>query len=627
MFIKKRKIWFIALLVVFSCVFIGNKIILADSQEIIRDFRSTIVVNQDSSIEIKEAITYDFGLNLRHGIFRSVPYQYPLEDKTLVLDYKVESVQNEKGENIPYILYTEGNNFVLKIGSADKSVSGQRTYIISYIIKGAVNYFSDYDELFWNVTGNDWQIPIEYSGADFVLNDSFSGLSIEDFKTVCYTGALGSKKENCQIDKSSSARVIRTEAYNLKSKDGLTIVIGWPKGFVKEISKEYIANAGINNASLKNENIPQVVEIWSIIRYIFLSFPLIIFLVLFSIWWRTGRNPRAMRVIMAEYKAPSDISPAEAHIIVTEGAVKMGKMATATLIDLARRGYFIIKEQAKKILIFQSTDWKFIKTNKQNSSDVLNEYEKYLLETIFKDGDEVLLSGLKKVSSFTQYRKLKKNLEAVTRSLGNGLINKNLIPKNPFTLSKKMEKWQFIVSVIFLFIGLVFVYLIVSSGVSEIEKFIPDIVFIFIGYAFISIIFRIFIYIMPSLTDRGLEMKEKLKGFELFLKTVERDRVKFHFSPEAHPEKFADYLPYAILFGVEKQWAKLFKNISIATPQWYQGKDEININSVYIASNIFSMNSEMDSSFFASGSSAAGGSSGFGGGSGGGFGGGGGGSW
>lgn len=624
---RKRKIWFIALLVILSCVLIGNKITLADSQEIIRDFRSILVVNQDSSIEIKEAITYDFGSNLRHGIFRSIPYRYPLKDKTLVLDYEVKGVEDEKGRSIPYVVYTEDNNFVLKIGSANQLISGQRTYIISYIIKGAVNYFSDHDELFWNVTGNDWQIPIEYSEVDFILSDNFSDLSIEDFKVACYTGVLGSKKEDCQIDKSPSARVIRAEAYNLKSEEGLTIVIGWPKGFVQEISKRYIFPIDTKNVSLDTKDVPLVINAWFVVRYILFPFPLIVFIVLFSMWWKTGRNPRRMKVIMVEYEPPSDILPAEAHIIMTEGVVKMGKMATATLIDLARRGYFVIKEQPKKILIFQSVDWKFIKTNKQNPDDVLSKYEKYLLDTIFEKRDEVLLSTLKKVYSMARYKKLKKNLEAAISSLGESLIDKNLIPQNPFTFAKKMRKWQFIVSIIFLFIGLTSVFLIIGSGTSEIERFIPDLVCIFIEYFFITILFSIFIRIMPSLTHKGLEMKERLKGFELFLKTVERDRVKFHFSPEAHPEKFADYLPYAILFGVEKKWAKLFENISVATPQWYQGKEGVNVNSSYIALNLLYINSAIDSSFFASGSTAAGGGSGFGGGSGGGFGGGGGSSW
>ncbi len=624
MFIRKRKIWFIGLLVILSCLFIGNKSVLADNQEIIRDFRSTVIVNQDSSIEIKESITYDFNLNQRRGIFRSIPYRYELEDKILVLDYQVESVKDENGDNTQYVLNTKGNNFVLKIGSEHKLISGQKTYIIDYAIKGTVNYFSDYDELFWNVTGNNWQVPIEHAELDFVLSDNFSDLSIEDFKAVCYTGVLGSKEKNCQINKSPSARVISFEAYNLKPGEGLTVAIGWPKGFVQEITKRYILPTD-------TKNVPLVIKAWFVVRYIFLSFPLVVFIALFSMWWKTGRNPRGTRVIMAEYEAPSNISPAEAHIIITEGVVNMGKMATATLIDLARRGYFIIKEQSKKVLFFQSIDWRFVKTNKQNPADVLSEYEKYLLDTMFEDSDEVLLSSLKKISSIVRYKKLKKNLEVAICSLGKSLIDKDLIPQNPFTLTKKMRKWQFIVAFIFLLVNLIFAYLItnsvISSGVFAIERFIPDSVLIFIGYFSIIIMFLIFIRIMPSLTDKGLEIKEKLKGFKLFLKTVERDRVKFHFSPEAHPEKFADYLPYAILFGVEKQWAKLFQNISIATPQWYQGRERMNINSVYIASNILSINSEIGSSFFASGSFAASGGSGFSGGSGGGFGGGGGGSW
>ena len=132
---------------------------------------------------------------------------------------------------------------------------------------------------------------------------------------------------------------------------------------------------------------------------------------------------------------------------------------------------------------------------------------------------------------------------------------------------------------------------------------------------------------MPSLTEQGMQMKEKIKGFELFLKTVERDRVKFHFSPEAHPEKFAEYLPYAILFGVEKQWANLFKNIIAAIPDWYQGTQGTSLNSIIMVSRMQAINTALNSSFVATGHTAASGQSGFGGSSGGGFGGGGGGSW
>jgi uncharacterized membrane protein YgcG len=622
----KKRIYFITLLVILSLVFIGNNSALADSQEIIRNFESNILVKEDSSVEIQETINYDFGLNQRHGILRYIPFRYPLEDKVLILDYQVLSVQDEEKNNVEHNVHEEGDNFVVKIGSPNELISGQKTYIIRYLLKGVVNYFDDHDELFWNVTGNNWQVPIEHSAAYFALDNFFDEASLDDFQTICYTGILGSKESNCQIEKALSARVISFEAFNLGPKEGLTITIAWPKGFTPETERQYteITEGKIIqpiNLYTPSGEISLFGKFLFALQYLLFLFPLVLLIFLFNLWWKKGRNPRAMRSIMAEYEAPENLSPAEAHIIITEGSINLGKMATATLIDLARRGYFIIKEEQKKVLFFKSTDWKFIKTNKQKSEDVLNEYEKYLLDSVFEDQNEVYLSGLKKISSHSKQKKIRKELEKSQISLGKSLINKNLIPENPFVLTKKLKNWQIIIAGLFLLISF---FVGLWAGKPVFSLFIT-----FGGFSAIIIIFSIFIKIMPSLTDKGMEMKEKLKGFELFLKMVERDRVKFHFSPQAHPEKFAEYLPYAILFGVEKQWAKLFKDINAAIPQWYQGTQGTNINSVIIASSIRNINSGINSSFFAVGSVAASGGSGFGSGGsvGGGFGGGGGGSW
>ena len=144
------------------------------------------------------------------------------------------------------------------------------------------------------------------------------------------------------------------------------------------------------------------------------------------------------------------------------------------------------------------------------------------------------------------------------------------------------------------------------------------------------IMFAIFKSIMPCLTEYGMGIKEKLKGFKLFLSTVEKDRVKFHFSPQANPEKFADYLPYAIIFRVEKEWAKLFEGVGEASPSWYQGTGGVPVSAFYVASGLGKFNSSIRSSSLVSYSAAAAGRSGFsrgGGFSGGGVGGGGGSSW
>jgi uncharacterized membrane protein len=122
-------------------------------------------------------------------------------------------------------------------------------------------------------------------------------------------------------------------------------------------------------------------------------------------------------------------------------------------------------------------------------------------------------------------------------------------------------------------------------------------------------------------------MKERLEGFKMFLSVTEKDRVKFHVSPSAQPEKFADYLPWAIIFGVEKEWAGVFEGIELAQPDWYVGTWSGNFTALALANSLGSFSNSFNKT--AVGSTAAGGSSGFGGGgfSGGGFGGGGGGSW
>ena len=108
---------------------------------------------------------------------------------------------------------------------------------------------------------------------------------------------------------------------------------------------------------------------------------------------------------------------------------------------------------------------------------------------------------------------------------------------------------------------------------------------------------------------------------------AEKERIKFHNAPEKTPQLFEKHLPYAMVLGVEKKWAKQFENIYTAPPSWYEG-DFAAFNAVIFVNSLNSFDSHSRSALATSPSSAASGGSGFSGGSsGGGFGGGGGGSW
>ncbi|MFA6285716.1 MAG: DUF2207 domain-containing protein, partial [Parcubacteria group bacterium] len=143
-----------------------------------------------------------------------------------------------------------------------------------------------------------------------------------------------------------------------------------------------------------------------------------------------------------------------------------------------------------------------------------------------------------------------------------------------------------------------------------------------------GIIMLIFGYLMPAVTKKGAELKENILGFKDFLSVTETDRLKFHNAPEKNPEMFEKFLPYAMVLGVENEWAKQFEGIYNQQPSWYEDSSGRMFNAMILGNMISDFNSSAMTAMASQPSSAAGGGSGFsGGGGGGGFGGGGGGSW
>ena len=135
----------------------------AAGQEKINNFETEININQDGSINVKEMIAYDFGNEEKHGIFRDIPYKYKARGRTFKLRFSDFSVTDKNGNDIIFAVDNYKENKRIKIGDSDVYVSGMQHYIIEYQVKRALNFFDDYDELYWNVTGNDWITPIRQS--------------------------------------------------------------------------------------------------------------------------------------------------------------------------------------------------------------------------------------------------------------------------------------------------------------------------------------------------------------------------------------------------------------------------------------------------------------------------------
>ena len=185
-----RRIVFLVTLVI--SVLVWTKPLFAQS-ELISSFHSNIIISEDATVTITETVLYDFGTERRHGIFRDVPVIYEnTEGRKFRVSLSIQSVTDEEGRPYQYEVSSYGNDTRIKIGDPDKTVTGEHTYIITYTARGVITYFSDHDELYWNVTGNGWEVPIDRAEATIVFDTSIKERALPEVRVDCFTGAEGS---------------------------------------------------------------------------------------------------------------------------------------------------------------------------------------------------------------------------------------------------------------------------------------------------------------------------------------------------------------------------------------------------------------------------------------------------
>ena len=570
---KKISLLFTSFIFVGLFLFIGNV-----QAEEINNYSVNIKINEDSTIDIVEEIAYNFNELKKHGIFRYIPIKYTTNSGSR-RSIKIKDVNvSFDGKPVPFKKKKEGKNLNIKIGDKNKFVTGEHTYIISYTVSGAINYFDNHDELYWNVTGDDWPVNIQRS----IINlEAPHILKSESFK-----GSYGSVLP-CDIIDNSSSR-INFDCQVLNVGEGSTVVIGVEKGLLYK--------PGL------------LMRIWNIMLDNWILFlPIPVFIFMFRKWRLEGKDPEGRVTIIPYYGVVDDLSLGEASYVVH------GKLPTkdlsAMIIQMAIKGFIKI-EQVQEKGVFKSAEYLFHKITTSSdslSSSSLTSEELLLFNGLFSvtTGDTVSTKELKN-HFYTYIPKIKKEL------VDKALLNKYLIG-NPDKIVMKWVGYAFLFSFILFVSSVLFGMLAIISGI---------LVFIII------LGFGVF---MPSYTKRGVEVKEKLLGFKLYLKTAEKDRIEFHNAPETffkEPKNFEMFLPFAMIFGVEKEWAEQFKDIYKGQPEWYKGAGGQNFNSVALVNGLNSFSSTASSSLSSSPSSASSGGSGFsGGGSGGGMGGGGGGSW
>ena len=543
---------------------------------VIERFDATIEVSADGSIGVEEYIVARF-TGSWNGIFRTIPIEYRSPqglNYTLRLD--IQSVTDDEGRSLKYESSRERHYRKLKIwvpGAANTT----KTLKVIYRVANGLRFFDEHDELYWNVTGDEWEIPIESASAQVTLPGGVSGV-----RATAFRGAYGSTEQTDVTIEQNGVSVKTTRGLGMR--EGLTIVVGWNPGVVhRPTAAERAADAVYSNLPL--------------------AIPPLVFLGMFRLWRRRGRDPE-LSPISTQYEPPASMTPAELGTLI-DGKPDMRDI-TSTIVDLAVRGYLHITETKDDHLfgLFSSKDYTFTLKKTRNEWTGLKAHERELLDALFEGSSSVTLSDLK--NKF--YKHLPK--------LRNGLYG-NLVSDGFYTGRPDRVRTLYVIG------GVVF-GLIVAFGSAALMGWLGMQPGAGIIAGILSgVIVVLFGWFMPSRTVQGTRQLEKVLGFREFLSRVEGDRLDRMVKT---PEMFEKFLPFAMALGVEETWAKAFEGIYKDPPSWYTGPGGMHtFRPSTFASNLGVMSTQA-ASVMASAPRSSGGS-GFGGGgsSGGGFGGGGGG--
>ncbi len=534
--------------------------------ETIDSYDVGISIQKDATIRVQEKIMYDFGNVERHGIYRTIPLTKS-NDSSKSFRMVLDSISVLR-DGIPETFSIEGSKTEgkIKIGRAASTINGKHEYDIRYIVKGSLTYFSDHDELYWNAIGTDWSIPILASS---VVVDLPEGIS-EPTRTQCFVGSYGSDTNACSIN-TQDGKIVFVPNSILSPGNGITVVVGFPKRSVDVVDPIPMQT--------KLEEIGQTL-LW--IGIALLSFGWYFALPFWVVyrWFTRGRDPKPpMGVASAWFDVPKTktmrpLTPGETGTLVDEKADI--RDITATIIDLARRGYLSIQEEKKGSFTLKK------RTPKQ--PDSLEPFETKLLTGLFTEKDIV---ALEQSGSFVTLMTTAKD------QLYKAVVNEGYFSESPEKVRTRY---------------------IVLGSLGIMTGNLPLLITAFtFGMA------------MPRKTMLGSQTQAVALSLRNFIVT-QSSQYKFQAEKQIFFEKF---LPYAIVFGVEKIWADRFKTLGIKSPDWYEGYDSSRtFSSVYLASHLGSSLTNHLSSVATPTRSSSGFSSGFSGGfSGGGGGGGGGGSW
>ena len=520
--------------------------------ERIQTYGVVIEIEPSGDLLITETLEYDFEGAERRGIFRDVPttLRWEADDRyDRIYPMEVVSVSSPTAPDEYAVEDIGGGRTRIRIGDPDTYITGAHTYEVVYRIEGGLNGFPDHEELYWNAIGGDWAAPI---GSSRVVVRAPATIT----DAACFAGPVGSNLPCLDMATRGSDAIFRNG--ELAPFEAFTVVVAVPPGSVERVGpilqeRLTATNAiGASPATVGGAIGLGVVLIGGV----------------GALLWRGGRDVvfrgsqvdqvmggvagEEERVGLAdadaeapvEFAPPEGLRPGQIGTLLDERANTLD--VTATIVDLAVRGYLRI-EEIPKTWFLGKPDWQLVRLTPpgEGQADLL-QYERTLLTKLFATGDEVLLSDLK--NTFAP------SLKAVQEAMYRDIVKRGWFRERP---DKVRARWAGMGIVALILSGVATFFLATQLRVGLIG--VPLVV--------ASLMLLIGASRMPARTAKGTALTRRVRGFRVVI-----DKAETHMSRWAEEAGvFTRYLPFAIVFGLTEKWAQAFESLGAGQPDtsWY----------------------------------------------------------
>lgn len=558
----------------------------APAAERIVDYEVDIDIQADASLEVTERIAvFAEGSNIRRGIYRDFPTRYrDRAGNNVVVDLEVIEVLRN-GQPEPWFTERVANGVRINTGNDDfLPVPAKHIFTLRYRTTRQIGFFAEHDELYFNAIGLGWAFPIQTGRVQVRLPEP---VPVDRLSVEGYSGPSGAQRQDFQAEAIGPGIARWQLTGGLEPGEGLTVVLGFPKGLLPEPSQAQRVGW------LLKDN-----------RGVLVALAGLLLMIAYCVrrWRQVGRDP-AKGTIIARYEPPAGHTPA--------GLRFMRKMDydhrcfSADVLALAVDGHLRI-EREKKLL---KDDWRLEKPAGGPDSAGIDFGQRTLLDKLFPGNKSRL--ELKNTNAATVAGAQAAHTKALTKRFEPALFNRH-----------------------FGSVGVAFAIAAASAALAFVFSGGAGIPLIIGACVLMLLVLAVFARLVRAPTPEGRRLLDEIEGLKLYLGVAERDELKRMEGPGAPPaldaQRYERLLPYAVALEVEDAWSKKFTlavgaaaaAAASAGIAWYRGGGVNDLGALSKAVGS-SLSSTIASSSRPPGSSSGGGGGGSSGGGGGGGGGGG----